>query len=151
MVASQRWQDSSDTMHRGWSTKSEMEDTTTRECYGSNSSAYITCQQTHVIYDGSNSSAYVTCQQTHVIYDTRKIYDTHKGSATEHWLSWTFYNSVWRISSFLFWIHGFTAISRPLLLILLYVIYLLYCCNTVHGWVNRFVGVTVVLRSVVLL
>ena len=45
---------------------SEMEDTTTRECYG------------------SKSSAYVTCQQTHVIYDTRKIYDTHKGSATEH-------------------------------------------------------------------
>ena len=40
--------------------KSEMEDTTTRECYSSNSSAYVTCQPTHVVYA------------------------THKRGATEH-------------------------------------------------------------------
>ena len=72
MVASQRSQDSSDTMQvQRLIHKSEMEDTTTRECYGSNSSAFVTCQQTHVIYD--------TCK----IYDTHKIHDTHKSSATE--------------------------------------------------------------------
>ena len=70
MVASQRSQDSSDTMQVQRLIHKEY--TTTRECYGSNSSAYVTCQLTHVIYD------------TYKIYDAHKIYDIHKSSATEH-------------------------------------------------------------------
>ena len=53
--------------------------------------------------------------------------------------------------TFVFWTHdGFTALSRPLLL--LYVIIpVLLTLTVIHGgWVDRFVGVTAVLRSAVL-
>ena len=53
------------------------------------------------------------------------------------------------------WTHGgFTALSRPILLILIILLYTRYviCIAVIHGgWVDRFVGVTVVLRPAVLL
>ena len=61
-------------------------------------------------------------------------------------VSWLWVFDVFRTS--VFWTHGgFTALSRPLLLL-----YVTCCTAVLHGgWVDRFVGVTVVLRAVVLL
>ena len=59
--------------------------------------------------------------------------------------SWLWVFDVFR--TFVFWTHGgFTALSRPVLLL-----YVTWCTAVIHGWVDRFVGVTVVLRSAVLL
>ena len=60
--------------------------------------------------------------------------------------SWLRVFDVFR--TFVFWTLGaFTALSRPLPLL-----YVICCTAVIHaGWVDRFVGVTVVLRSAVLL
>ena len=60
--------------------------------------------------------------------------------------SWLWVFDVFR--TFVFWTHGgFTALSRPLQLL-----YVICCTAVIHGgWVDRFVGVTVVLRSAVLM